>query len=148
MPLTVDDSEGLRPVSRNTTLDKPAPDDEPRTPDAAPAVHRAHTSTRLVAAKHFEDAPDKVDALGDVAVDDGEVAVLDLVRVDAEERTAGGEVRVVREELVRLCEVHECAHAREEEGVELLFGVFAGYLRGGQGTVWELARDEVGRGPV
>ena len=89
----------------------------------------------------------EVDRVGEGAVADGKVVVLDLAGVDADERAALGEVWRVREELVGLGEVDECADAGEEERVELLLRVPL-HLLGRLWAVREFARDQIGGGPV
>ena len=147
LPLLGDHPERVVPVLRDAAVDEPAAHDEPRAADAPAAVHGGDAPPALVVAQDGHDAADEVDRVGEGAVADGEVVVLDLAGVDADERAALGEVWRVWEELVGLGEVDECADAGEEERVELLLRVPL-HLLGRLWAVWEFARDQIGGRPV
>lgn len=148
LPLFGDELQRMPAVPRHTRVDKPAADDEPSAAYAASAVHGAYPAALLVVPEHVEDLADEVDALGQTAIADGEVVVLDLLRVDAEGRAARREVGVVREELVWLGEVDEGAHAGLKEGIQLLLRLLAGEVRWGKRAIRKLACHKVLRSPV
>lgn len=122
LPLLSDDAEGMLAILGRLRVDEPAPDDHARASDPSTAVHCGDAAAPLVAAQDREDLEHVVAGLGEGAVVDGELVVLDVADVDAVGAHEGGEMGVVRGELAALCEVDERPHAGSEQLVQLLDG--------------------------
>lgn len=67
----------------------------------------------LIVVQDVEDGADEIDGVWEAPVSDGEVVVFDRGDVYAEDFTACREMGVVREELMRLCEINEGLDTRE-----------------------------------
>ncbi len=140
-PLARDDRERRAAVARRTALDEPAPDNGPRPSNAAAAVHGGDPPARRAVAQRGEDGGEQRRVRGQPAVGDREPVVLDLRRLDGEQRRALEKDGVVRKQLAWLREVDEGAHARAQERVEL------GLVRA-RWAPWVLACEEIGCCPV
>jgi len=148
LPLLCDHPERIITILRHTTLYQPTSDHKTRPANPTTAVYSGDPSASLVVAQDGEDVPDELDRLGEAPVPNRKIVVLYRVDVDAQQGTTCREVRIVREELMGLCEVKERLHACQEQCIKLLLGVFACDLGRGEWAVGELAGDEVRCRPV
>ena len=136
-----DDPQRLLATLGVRGLDQPATDHHAGPADAASAVDGAHPAAALVVPEDVEDGEHEFAGLGEGAVLDWELVVLDLGERDRVGACKGGEVWGVGGELAGLGEVNEGAHTCSEDFVELLGGGFE----------WRpgvLAGEEAGGGPV
>lgn len=120
LPLRRNDLQRLLAVLRHPALDEPAPDHRARAPDAATAVHRRLAPAPLAVVQHVHDARNEVHGFRDLPIRNREAVVLDGVHVGVREPTgsrAAWEQSLVLQQLARLREVDECAHARAQQGV-------------------------------
>lgn len=122
-------------------LDEPTPDDHARPSNATAAMHRAHTTPPFVVPQDVQDGEHELCRLGQGAVLDGELVVLDVGERDAVCVCEVGEVGGVWGEFTGFGEVDEGADTCGEEFVEFL----GGGLEWGPGV---FAGEEVGGCPV
>ena len=141
LPEGSDDPQRLLAALGIRRLDEPTPDDHARPPDPTAAMHRADAPPPFVVPEDVQDGEHELFRLGQGAVLDGELVVLDVGDGDVVCVCEVGEVGCVRGEFTGLGEVDEGADACGEEFVEFLGG----------GLEWRpgvLAGEELGRRPV